>query len=145
MRCLRRQFFRWLLPVSRIELRKITRHALLQLGEASLHLPTREVLVAGRDGLELAAVDRNARIREQTHQAAQFDKLHADLLDRWSTVLAEVGNRLVVRNEPAGQPQHLDIAPCLTLKPPARLNPIEITVDVQLQQDRTPSNPTLDK
>src|SRR5262245_15009571 len=27
-------------------------------------------------------------------------------------------------------------APCLTLKPPARLNPIEIAVDVQLQQDR---------
>src|ERR1700719_1327613 len=136
MRRLRRQRFRWLLPVSRIELRKIPRHALLQLGAASLHLPTREVLVAGIDGLKLAAVDRNARIREQTHQTAQFDKLHADLLDRWSTVLAEVGNSLVVRNEPAGQPHHLDIAPCLTLKPPARLNPIEITVDVQLQQDR---------
>src|SRR6476659_3161129 len=80
MRCLRRQFFRWLLPVSRIELRKIPRHTLLQLGAASLHLPTREVLVAGIDGLKLAAVDRNARIREQTHQAAQFDKLHADPL-----------------------------------------------------------------
>src|SRR5215471_20855900 len=132
MRRLRRQFFRWLLPISRIELRKIPRHALLQLGAAALHLATREVLVAGINGLKLAAVDRNARIREQTHQATQFDKLHADLLDRWSTVLAEVGNRLVVRNEPAGQPHHLDIAPCLTLKPPARLNPIEIAVDVQL-------------
>ena len=80
----------------------------------------------------VTAVDRNARIREQTHQAAQFDKLHADLLDRWSTVLAEVGNSLVVRNEPAGQPHHLDIAPCLTLKPPARLNPIEITLRIEL-------------
>ena len=104
MRGLRRQFFRWLLPVSSIELRKIPRHALFQLGAVSLHLPTREVLVAGIDGLKLAAVDRDARIREQTHQAAQFDKLHADLLDRWSTVLAEVGNSLVVRNEPA---QHM--------------------------------------
>ena len=74
--------------------------------------------------------------REQTHQAAQFDKLHADLLDRWPTVLAEVGNRLVIRNEPARQPHHLDIAPSLTLKPPARLNPIEVAVDVQLQQHR---------
>jgi hypothetical protein len=63
------------LPVSRIQLRKTPRHALLQLGAASLHLPTREVLVVGIDGLKLAAVDRNARIREQTHQAAQFDKL----------------------------------------------------------------------
>jgi hypothetical protein len=30
----------------------------------------REVLVAGIDRLELAAVDRNARLRQQTHQAA---------------------------------------------------------------------------
>src|SRR5215831_18724181 len=106
MRRLRRQFFRWLLPISRIELRKIPRHALLQLGAASLHLPAREVLVAGIDGLKLAAVDRNTRIREQTHRAAQFYKLHADPIDRWSTVLAEVGNRLVIRNEPAGQPHN---------------------------------------
>src|SRR6476469_63401 len=83
---------------------------------ASLHLPAREVLVAGIDGLELAAIDRNARLRQQTHQAAQLNKLHANLLDRRSAVLAEVGNRLVVRNEPARQPHHLDIAPCLTLK-----------------------------
>jgi hypothetical protein len=32
----------------------------------------------------------NARCREQAHLAAQFDKLHADLLDRRPTILAEV-------------------------------------------------------
>src|SRR6516165_1461072 len=126
MRCLRRQLFRWFLQVGRVELRKIASYALFQLGAASLHLPAREVLVAGIDGLKLAAVDRNARLREQAHQAAQFDKLYADLLDRWSTVLAEVGYRLVIGNQPARQPHHLHIAPCLTLKPPARLNPIDL-------------------
>ena len=65
---------------------------------------------------------------------AQFDKSYADLLDRSPTILAEVRYRLVVRSEPASQPHYLDIAPSLTLKPPARLNPIEITVDVELQQ-----------
>src|SRR5271170_5757921 len=136
MRRLRRQLFRWLLQVGRVELRKIARHALLQLGAAPFYLPAREVLVAGIDGLELAAIDRNARTREQAHQAAQFNKSYADLLDCWPAVLAEVGNRLVIRSEPTGQPHHLDIAPSLALKPPARLNPIEIAVDVQLQQDR---------
>ena len=48
--------------------------------------------------------------------------------------LAEVGYRLVVRSETAGQPHHLDIAASFTLKPPAGLNPIEIPVDVELQQ-----------
>src|SRR5262249_45297501 len=69
MRRLRRQLFGWSLPISRIELRKIALHALLQLGAASLHLPAREVLVAGIDCLELAAIDRNARLRQQPHQA----------------------------------------------------------------------------
>jgi hypothetical protein len=76
-----------------------------KLGAAPFHLPAREVLVADIDGLKLAAVDRNARLREQAHQAAQFDKLHADLLDRWSTVLAEVGNRLVIGNQPPAKPR----------------------------------------
>ena len=38
--------------------------------------------------------------------------------------------------KPARQPHHLNVAPSLMLKPPARLNPIEIAVDVKLQQDR---------
>ena len=50
-------------------------------------------------------------------------------------ILAEVGDRLVIRNQPSRQPHHLDIAASLTLKPPARLDPIEIAVDVELEQD----------
>src|SRR5262249_55317538 len=109
-------------PVGSVELCKIARHALLQLGATPLYLPACKVLVAGIHGFELAAIDRNARSRQQTHQAAQLNKSHADLLDRSPAVLAEVGNRLVIRHEPTRQPHHLDIAPGLTLKPPARLN-----------------------
>src|SRR4249920_2047053 len=128
--------FRWLLQVGRVELREITRHALLQLCAAPFHFPAREVLVAGVDGFELTPIDRNARCREQAHLAAQFDKLHADLLDRRPTILAEVGNRLVIGNEPARQPHHLNVAPSFTLKPPTRLNATEVAVNVELQQPR---------
>ena len=38
--------------------------------------------------------------------------------------------------KPTQQPHHLNVAPSLVLKPPTRLNSIEIAVDVKLQQDR---------
>jgi hypothetical protein len=50
--------------------------------------------------------------------------------------LAEVSNRLVVGSKAAREPHHLNVAGGLTLKPTARLNPVEIAVDVQLQQYR---------
>src|SRR3984957_12175203 len=56
--------------------------------------------------------------------------------DGSAIVLAEVGNRLVIGDEPASQPHHLNVAPGLVLKPPARLHPIEIAVNVKLQQHR---------
>jgi hypothetical protein len=51
-----------------------------------------------------------------------------------ATNWAEVGDRLVIRRQPAGQPHHLHIAPGFALKPAARLNPVEIAVDIELQQ-----------
>jgi hypothetical protein len=46
--------------------------------------------------------------------------------------LPEVGDRLVVGDEPAKQPHQLDIAAGLALEPPARLHPVEIAVDIEL-------------
>src|SRR5262249_11053603 len=86
--------------------------------------------------LELAAVDCDASFRQQAHGATECNKPGADLPDRAAVVLAEVGNRLVIRGKPAGEPHHLDIPPGLMLEPAARLNPIEIAVDVELQQYR---------
>jgi hypothetical protein len=40
----------------------------------------------------------------------------------------------VIRGETPRQPHHLDIAPGLALQPPARLNPVEIAINVELQQ-----------
>jgi hypothetical protein len=55
-----------------------------------------------------STIDRNARLGEQAHLPAQLNKLHANPLDRRPTVLAKVGNRLVIGNQPAGQPHYFD-------------------------------------
>ena len=99
-------------------------------------MAVREVLVAVVDGFEFRAVDRNARLRQQAHLAAQLDELRTDLLDRRAVVLAEIGDRLVIRRQPSEQPHHLEIALALALEPPARLDAIEIAVDVELEVQR---------
>ena len=42
----------------------------------------------------------------------------------------------MVGHQPTRKPHHLDVVPSLTLKPPARLNPVEIAVNIELQQHR---------
>src|SRR6202042_2320505 len=51
-------------------------------------------------------------------------------------VLAEVGYCFEVRHQAAGQPNKLDVALALPLQAPARLYPIKVSVDVNLQQRR---------
>src|ERR1044072_8074160 len=47
-------------------------------------------------------------------------------------VLSEVRDRLEVRHQLPGQPDHLDIAQAFSLQASARRNPIQIAVDVEL-------------
>jgi len=79
----------------------------------------REVPVPIVHSLELAAVDRDIHTRQQPDTAAQLNELGADLTDRWVIVLAEVGNRLVIWDQPTGQPHHFHVAPRFPLQPPA--------------------------
>src|SRR5438067_2231711 len=53
-----------------------------------------------------------------------------------SPLSLEVGYRLEIRHQAAGQPHQLDITLALPLQAPARLHPIEVSVDVNLQQRR---------
>ena len=77
---------------------------------ASLHLGAGKVLVSVVHRLELAAIDCNAGLRQQTHGATEFDKSGADLPDGAAIVFAEVSNRLVIRSKPAHKPHYLNIA-----------------------------------
>src|SRR5262249_7626094 len=115
------------------ELLQIARNALLDLRHPSVHLGAREVLVAVVHRLKLAAVDRDAGFPQQAHGATKRDKAGTELPDRAAVVLAEVSNRLVIGSKTASKPHHLDVPPSLVLKPAARLNPIEIAVDVELE------------
>src|SRR5439155_4117337 len=95
-----------------------------------------EVLVPVVHGLELAAIDGNARHREKTHLTAEFDEARTYLAQRQAIVFAEVRDRLVIRSEPTQQPHDLDIASGFSFEPPARLNPVQIAVNVKLKQNR---------
>src|SRR5271154_1027232 len=125
-----------LLPVGGVELLQIAGDASLDLRHSPLHLRPREVLVTIVHRLELAAVNRHAGFREQAHGATQRNEPGADLADGEPIVLAEVGNRLVIGDETARKPHHLNVTPSLTLKPAARLNSIEIAINIELQQHR---------
>src|SRR5262245_29047153 len=133
---LRSKRLRWLLQVGGVELAQIPRYALLDLSEPALHLRACKILVAVVDRFELAAVNRHARCRQQAKLSAKGDKLRAHLAYRRTVILAEIGNRLVIGSQPTGEPHRLNIASSLPLKPPARLNPVEVAVNVELQQYR---------
>src|ERR1700737_3443198 len=128
--------YRLPLAIGAIKLREIAGYALVNLRQPPLHLGLREVPVPRVDGFELAAVDRNARLAEQFKAPPQHHKLTADLADGLAVVLAEIGYRLEVRHQASGQPHQLDVALALPLQAPARLYPIEVSVDVNLQQCR---------
>src|SRR5262249_51182601 len=115
---------------------QVSGDALFHLLHARLHLALGEVLVAVVDRLELAAVDRDDRLREQIESAADLDELAAHPPDARAVVLAEVGDRLEVRCETPSQPDELEIALSLALEPPARLDAIQVAVDVDPQQRR---------
>jgi len=53
-----------------------------------------------------------------------------------AVVLAEVGYRLEVWHQAAGQPHQLDVALALPFEAPARLHPIEVSINVNLQRRR---------
>ncbi len=78
----------------------------------------------------------DARLAEQLKAPAQHHELTADLTDGLTVVLAEIGYRLEIWHQAASQPDELDVALALPLKAPARLDAIEVSVDVDLQQRR---------
>src|SRR6202171_3843263 len=127
---------RFPLAIGTIKLREVAGDALVNLRQPPLHLGLRKVPVPRVDGFELAAVDRNTRLAEQLKAPAQHHELTADLADGLAVVLAEIGYRLEVRHQAAGQPYQLDVALALPLQAPARLHPIEVSVDINLQQRR---------
>src|SRR6266849_7917444 len=68
---------------------------------------------------------------------------------RMAVVLAEIGDHLVIGNKASRQPHDLHIASGLALEPSARLDPVQIAVNIELQEDRgmirgSPCRPWID-
>src|SRR5258707_1743742 len=126
--------YRFPLTIGAVELREVAGYTLVNLRQPPLHLGLREVPVPRVDGLELAAVDRNARFAEELKAPAQHHKLTADPPDGLAIVLPAEGYCLEVRHQAAGQPNQFDVALALPLQAPARLYPIKVSVNVNLQQ-----------
>ena len=124
------------LPVGAIQSRQVARDAGLHLLNALGDLCHCEVLVAIVDCLELAPVERNDRPREKVELTAQHDELRTGRADHRPAVAAEVGDRLEVWHQSASQPHQLEVALALPFEPPARLDAIEIAVEIDLQQRR---------
>ncbi len=123
-------------PISAVERRQIPGDARIDLGQAPLELGRSEVLVPIVDRLELAAVDGHQRLGKEVQPAAQHDELAAHGADGAAVVLAEVGDGLEVGRQPPGEPHQLDIALRFALQPPARLDAVQVAVDIQLEQHR---------
>ena len=120
------------LPIRTVECRQVARDAGLHLLDAFGDLGHREVLVAVVDSLEPAPVERHDSSREQVEIAAQDHELGTGSADRRSVVATKVGDRLEIRHQPAGQPHQLDVALALPLEPAARLDAVEIAIQIDL-------------
>lgn len=117
-------------------MREIALDAFVDLLQAPLHFGLSEVSIPRIDRLELAAIDRNARVTQEIDAPAERNKLAAGLANRLAIVPAKVGDCFEVGRQAARQPDQLGVALAFPLKAAARLNAIEIAVDIELRQRR---------
>ena len=64
----------------------------------------------------------------------QRNKLPAHIADRFAIIFAEVRDRLEVRCQALRQPHQLNIALRFALEPTARLDAVEVAIDVELEE-----------
>src|SRR5258708_13233415 len=62
--------------------------------------------------------------------------MRGDFVDGGGVFCAKIGDGLETWNEPSRQPFHFQIAASLTFQPPARLDPVEIAIDIKLEHRR---------
>lgn len=70
------------------------------------------------------------RLREEIEAATKHYELAAYAANGFAVVFAKVSNDFEVRSQSPRWPHKFKVALGLTLKPAARLNPIEIAVDI---------------
>src|SRR5690606_7205266 len=124
---------RRLRSVRRVQRHQIAVDTLLNLLLTVVDLAGREVLVAGVDGLEFAAIDGNQGLVEQPEITAQGDEAPTHVADARTIVTAKVCDGLQVRGQTTSEPHQFDITLALSLQPTTGLDPIQVAVDIDLQ------------
>ena len=94
----------------------------------------REIAVLVVHRLDPRAVYRQQLAAEQVQLPAQQHELTEHRTEGLAVVAAEIGDGLEVGLQMPQQPDHLDVAVGLGFKPPAGSDPIEVAVDVELEQ-----------
>src|SRR6266550_2662789 len=122
------------LSVRSVQLCQVACNAFLQLLHPRLELSVGEVLIAVVHRLELAAIDRHDGVGEEVQATTQDDKFFADLMNRLAVIFAKVGNGLEVRDQPTGEPNQFNIALRFPFQASARLNAVEVAINVDLEQ-----------
>ena len=93
-----------------------------------------EVAVLVVDRLDARAVHGQQLAAEQIELPAEQHKGAEHRPEGHTVVTAEVSDGLEVGLEASEQPDHLDVAVRLSLEAPARTHPVQVSVDVELQQ-----------
>jgi hypothetical protein len=94
----------------------------------------RDHLLAARYRSYLAPIDRQDFASKCRLLAAELYKSPAYPGNRFRMIFAEIRDGLEHRPHAVNQPEYFDIAPRLTLKPPARAHLVRVTVDIKLQK-----------
>ena len=95
-----------------------------------------EIAILVVDRLDPRAIHRQQFPAKQVQLTTEQHKLTEDLAESIAIVAPEVSDGLKVRLQVPQQPNYLDIAVGFGLQPAARSHPVQIAVDVKLQQIR---------
>ncbi|MNS97292.1 hypothetical protein D3C72_1316180 [compost metagenome] len=124
------------MPIGSIECRQVTVDARFNFFHSPLQFGAGEIAVAIVDCFEFTAINGDQMFSKQSQLLTQHNELATDASDGLAVVFSEVGDGLEIRHQTPGQPHQFDVALSFSLQPSARLNAVEIAVDVDLQQDR---------
>ncbi len=126
-----RRLFR---SVALVEPLKVIRQPLVGLLDEFLQRIASEIAILVVDRLDARPVHRQEFAPEQVEPLAQQRELAKHRFERGAIVGAEIGDGLEVRLQRPQQPDDLDVAMAFGFQPAARPHPVEIAVDVELEQ-----------
>ena len=123
-----------LLGIGPVQAAQIVGQTLVRRADHLHQLVAGEVAVGAIDRFQPGPVDGKQFSSEQLQFAAEEHELTEDRLEGVSVVLAKIRNGLEVGSQATQQPDHFQIARGLRLEPPAGAHPIDVSINVELQQ-----------